>query len=83
MMTAAECRDFAKWYRARACETPSPLLAAEFRTVAGSLSKLATELDAGRSGDEGSGPTDVIVQQPEGDLQGQARRGELCDTLGS
>ena len=45
MMSAAECREFARWYRARADEMASPGRAVMLRNVAYSLSGLATQLD--------------------------------------
>jgi hypothetical protein len=47
MMSADDCRDLAKWYRARADDDDKTLpgRAARLRSVAHSLSSLATQLE--------------------------------------
>jgi hypothetical protein len=72
MMTAAECRDFAAWYRERANELGSSTQAHMMRNVARSLSGLATQLDMmsdyGRQSGQGGGHTLPVVVSSSNEL---------------
>ena len=76
MMSADDCRDLAKWYRARADDDDKTLpgRAARLRNVAHSLSSLATQLEmmshdalpAGAAAYQRADTGRQIVQPPAG-----------------
>lgn len=71
MMSADDCRELAKWYRARADDdtTILPRRAAMLRNVAHSLSSLATQLETMARDGQRAGGVDAgrpIVQPPAG-----------------